>query len=188
MDRRQETVPAARTRGLVVTESKNEVLVYDLEAHHIHHLNPLAATVRRLCTGEQTMAGLAIASGLAEESVRIALSQLATANLLDGEVAVPRRAAGSSRRAFLRRSAIAGATAVPAIVSISAPRAAAAQSAGSRFYKCSNQQCDSQTACSLLCAPANACPPGCMKTTQYTCMNFDGPLVPNMCAVYCDCS
>ena len=37
--------PRARTEGLVVTELPDELLVYDLERHRAHCLNPTAALV-----------------------------------------------------------------------------------------------------------------------------------------------
>jgi hypothetical protein len=55
--------PLARTEELVTTTSKDEVLVYDKTAHHIHHLNASAAQVWYLCDGERTVADLAVETG-----------------------------------------------------------------------------------------------------------------------------
>lgn len=132
------------------------------------------------------MADVAIASGLTEESVRIALGKLANADLLVGEFFVTRRAVGSCRRSFLKKGGIA--IAVATVISITAPLAAQAQSAESRYDKCSNQACDERTACSLQCTSSAIRPSGCTKTQDYSCRNFDALLVPDMCAVYCDCS
>ena len=127
-------VPAARADGLIVTRSHDEVLVYDTGAHHLHHLNHLSAVVWRLCDGQRTVADLArlaqieVDGVVTVESVRLALTKLGAANLLDGELGAGLRGTGQSRRAFLRRSAIAGAAAIPVVVSISAPQAAAATS------------------------------------------------------------
>jgi hypothetical protein len=127
-------VPVARVDGLVVTVSNDEVLVYDTESHHLHHLNRLSAVVWRLCDGQRTVDDLVrqaqceVDGVVTSGSVRLALTKLASANLLDGETSVDHRDTGQSRRAFLRRAATTGAIAVPVIVSISAPQAAAATS------------------------------------------------------------
>jgi hypothetical protein len=127
-------VPAARADGLIVTRSHEEVLVYDTGAHHIHHLNHLSAAVWRLCDGQRTVGDLArlaqieVDGVVTVESVELTLTKLSTANLLDGEIGAGPRGTRQSRRAFLRRSAIAGAVAVPVVISISAPQAAAATS------------------------------------------------------------
>ncbi len=135
MDRMQEIAPAARVDGLVVTESRDELLIYDTGPHHIHHLNPLSAVVWRLCDGRRTMTNLVREAGrradgmVTAESVRLALVKLDEANLLVGRLGTDFRGTGQSRRDFVRRSAIGGAVAVPMIVSMSAPHAAAASSA-----------------------------------------------------------
>jgi hypothetical protein len=122
------TVPAARVENLVTTTSKDEVLVYDQDRHHIHHLNPTAAAVWSLCNGRRTVTEVAQAAGVDEEAVRLALRKLEDANLLDGTLEAGVRGTTQSRRSFMKKAAVAGAIAVPAIVSISAPHAAAAQS------------------------------------------------------------
>lgn len=118
-------VPAARSLDLVTTESKDEVLVYDQAVHHIHHLNASAAKVWRLCDGERTVSEIAMETGLAEDAVKLALRTLEDAQLLDAPLGTSLRGM-QSRRAFMKKAAIAGA--VPAIVSVTA---ASAQVAGS---------------------------------------------------------
>lgn len=126
--------PVARSDGLIVTGSNDEVLVYDTETHHIHHLNHLAAVVWQLCDGQRTVTDLAsraqvdVDGPVTAESIRLALAKLGAANLLDGNPGISLGGTGQSRRAFLRRSAFAGAVALPMIVSVSAPQAAAAAS------------------------------------------------------------
>lgn len=123
--------PMARIDGLVVTESKTEVLVYDTAHHHIHHLNAISAVIWRLCDGTRSLADLArdaksaARGAVSEMTVRLALGKLEDANLLDGPLAAGMRAVGSSRRTLLKRAAVAVAVAISANVSISAPNAAA---------------------------------------------------------------
>jgi hypothetical protein len=121
---RTSAVPAMRTHDLVTTESKDEVLVYDQEAHHIHHLNASAATVWRLCDGERTADEIAVEAGLTQDAVKLALRTLEDAKLLDGALASEMRGT-QSRRTFAKKAGIA---AIPAIVSITAPIAKAAAS------------------------------------------------------------
>jgi hypothetical protein len=157
MDRMPELVPVARTLGLVTNDVDDDVLVYDLDSHHLHHLNQMSATVWRLCTDSQTVAKVAIASGLTEECVRIALGKLADADLLVGDFPVPRRAAGSSRRALLKKGGMA--LAIPTVISITAPLAAQAASGGSGYYKCSNRRATRSPAV-LPAAPPTSVLPG----------------------------
>ena len=134
-------VPAARTIDLVTTESKDEVLVYDQAVHHIHHLNASAAMVWRLCDGERTVSEIAAEAGIAEDAVKLALRTLEDAQLLDGPLATTIRGT-QSRRAFMKKAAIAGA-AVPVVISVSAPSASAAKSG----------ECDNADDCVTLYGP-----------------------------------
>jgi hypothetical protein len=102
-------------------------LVYDKQCHHIHHLNATAAAIWRLCDGERTVCDLALHASIDEEAVRLALRKCEDARLLDGPLSTEMRGT-QSRRAFLRKAAVVGAVALPTIVSISAPSAAAASS------------------------------------------------------------
>lgn len=129
--KRHSTVPAARFENLVVTEAEEEVLVYDQQSHHIHHLNHSSAVIWRLCDGKRKVSEIrAVASNklngtVSEEMVKIAISSLDTAGLLSDPLHDDLRVDRSSRRTFLRRAAVSGAIAVPAIVSVTAPVAAA---------------------------------------------------------------
>lgn len=162
-----EYVPAARVDGLVVTESKNEVLVYDTTQHHIHHLNQMSAEVWRLCDGRRSVSDLVrevqlkVDGTVTQEGVRLALTKLEGANLLDAPLDAGMRGSGHTRRALLKRAAVAGAVAVPTIVSITAPTAAQTASqctGGSRPNGCdckNDNQCASGR-CNQngLCRPA----------------------------------
>lgn len=124
--------PLARAIDLVVTESASEVLVYDTAVHHIHHLNHVTAVIWRLCDGRQSIGDLVrharpeVGADVDEAVVRRALTQLDDAKLLDEPLDPGLRLGGTSRRSLLKKAAIA--SAVPMIVSISAPTAAMATS------------------------------------------------------------
>lgn len=118
--------PMARLDHLVVNEVGDEVLVYDQTTHAIHHLNAASTTVWRGCDGHTPVAGIAMSAGLTEETVRMALAKLADAGLLTTALPAALGGAAQSRRTFMKKAAIAGT--IPAIVSVTAPLAAQAQS------------------------------------------------------------
>lgn len=124
--------PRARVTDLVITESAGEVLVYDQVTHHIHHLNRMSVVVWRLCDGRRTaddlvrLARMKLGGDVDRLAVRLALTKLDEARLLDGPLDRELRLSGTSRRSLVKRAAVA--SAIPAIVSISAPSAAMASS------------------------------------------------------------
>ncbi len=126
--------PLARLDHLVMTQVRDEVLVYDQATHHIHHLNPTSHAVWAACDGARTVPAIAQAVGAALgaevslEVVNLALGQLGEANLLVGALPTVERESRSSRRTMVRRLAIAGGVALPALASISAPTAAQSSS------------------------------------------------------------
>jgi len=129
----RSTFPTARKENLVTKEVDGDLLVYDRERDHLHQLNRVAAAIWQLCDGRRSldtlglMAGAMIDVPLDQRSVRMALTKLDDALLLAEPLAPEFRLAGMDRRRFLKRSAI-GAGALPVIVSMSAPTAAAAAS------------------------------------------------------------
>jgi hypothetical protein len=121
--------PTRRTEGLVVERLDGEVLVYDLERHRAHSLEPRAAAIWNACDGLTEPAALARAAAaeatpLDEDVVRVVLERLARAHLLV-EPIVREARAGGSRRDLLRRAAALGGLAV---FTVSVPTAAFAAS------------------------------------------------------------
>ena len=122
--------PMARRDHLVMNQVGEEVLVYDETTHAIHHLNPTSHAVWAACDGTRTSAMIAQAAGavlgaeVSDVVVRLALSQLVTANLLVGKIPTEIEQPRHSRRTVLRRMAVAGGVALPVLASISAPAAA----------------------------------------------------------------
>ncbi len=158
-------VPARRAVGLAITETTDEVLIYDTERHHIHHLNATTSAVWRICDGAHAvdeiarLASLSLGQRLDETTVRLALTRLADANLLADPLPPDLRAARVSRRTFMRRAAVASAIAIPAIASTSAPAFAATPA------RC-GQYCNEQGDCTLdancaYCGPDNLCSAPC---------------------------
>ncbi len=120
----------ARFEHLVVTETADEVLLYDTEKHHIHHLNATTAAVWRHCDGTRSFGDLARLAGrelgaeVDEATVRLALTRLDGAGLLRDSLPADLRMSRMSRRGFIQRAGVAAAVAVPAIVSTTATASA----------------------------------------------------------------
>ena len=158
MKRRESVVPAARREGLALREVEGELLVYDLERHRAHCLNPAAARVWRQCDGRRTAGqiarSLAQTSDLpgGEGAVRLALRQLSRRRLLEGSVEGPPQAGFPTRREMGRRLGLAAAAALPLIVSIPAPLAVQAGT-----LKGVGAQCEADEECASRCCPANIC-------------------------------
>jgi hypothetical protein len=141
--------PKARTDGLLVEEMDGETLVYDLETHDAHCLNPAAALVWRSSDGNtpvRDMVPLLGQVGLPKEEVLVwmALSRLDDAGLVE-PVTLPGKKASFSRREVVRTLGLTAAMTllVPAAHSVVAPLALQAAS------------CITLAACQAL--PKNAC-------------------------------
>jgi hypothetical protein len=124
-------LPKARLENLSVRELPDEMLVYDLTSHKTHCLNPTSALVWRHCDGRTSLAELSrlvqqrLPLGDADAVVRLALEQLSRRGLLEAPVLPLTDAARASRRAALKKLALAAA-ALPLVMTIS--NAARAQS------------------------------------------------------------
>ena len=120
-------LPLARSEGLVVEELGDEVLVYDLAVKHAHCLSPTAAAVWRRCDGRTPPQALAQALSVDAVEIARAIDELDRCDLLVSPL-VP--GDGLSRRELgLKVTKVAaGAAALPLILSIAAPAAAATDS------------------------------------------------------------
>lgn len=120
--------PLARTNGLVVQETPDELLVYDLDSDKAHCLNETAARVWKACDGKNSVADIAalIGSDAGDDVVWLAIDQLNENNLLDAEMGS--RFAGMSRRDVIKKVGLGTMIALPIIASLAAPRSAMAAS------------------------------------------------------------
>jgi len=146
-----------------------ELLVYDLERHRAHCLNPPAAVVFKHCDGTRTVPELArvlhgeLGSPADPDCVWLALDRLGEAQLLRERVSRPSGQARISRRALVRRLGIA--VLLPAIVSVLAPTPA--EAAASCVSSCAAQPfgtpCSSTAPsnCFCTCDGAGNCVGGC---------------------------
>ena len=144
-------IPIARTEKLVVQDSANEVLVYDLETDTAHCLNETAAFVWSNCDGKKSVTEIEIlvtkkfGMGASSEFVWLALDSLKKSNLLKNSDTVETNFDGLSRRQVIKRIGFASMIALPLVSSIIAPSAAAAQSGGLAICggACIGKQCPS---------------------------------------------
>lgn len=126
-------VPRARKEGLLVEELPHELLVYDLERHKAHCLNPTAALVWKHCDGRTTVQEMArllakiLDASVDEDVVWCALNQLEKDHLLEEKIAWPVGVERISRRTLIRRVGMA-AVLLPLITTIVAPSAVEAAS------------------------------------------------------------
>src|ERR1700694_874954 len=121
-------VPRARTKGLVIHELPDEVLVYDRDRDKAHCLNQTAALVWKYCDGKTTVSNMALRLGrdlstehVDEKIVWYALDQLGKDHLLEEIVTPPAMLAGMSRREMVRVLGVAAVVAVPLVTSLVGP-------------------------------------------------------------------
>lgn len=139
-------LPCARREGLVIQELPDELLVYDLERHRAHCLNPAAVLVWNHCDGRTTVEGIAKLLGrelnvpVDEGIVRLALDQLGNARLLREQVTRQPSVSRASRRELLRRAGLIAAS-LPLVISIIAPTVVQAAS----ICSIANPDCNTAT-------------------------------------------
>lgn len=155
-------IPVARKEGLVVQETTEEVLVYDLSSNKAHCLNQTAAFVWKSCNGNNSISDITklfeteTGADVHEDLVWLAIDQLNEKNLLEAELAS--NFAGRSRREVIKKIGLAAVVALPIVASLTAPTSALA----STSCACVNPgACLTQTGCpsttncngSGICAP-----------------------------------
>ena len=157
-------LPKARQEMLTIRNLPEETLVYDLERHKAHCLNPTAALVWQHCDGQTTMAELArvlhdeLSIPNAAAVVRLALEQLDRRHLLEQPLNALSEVARRSRRDVLKKLG-AAAAALPVIMTIGAPRAKASISVA--------EQCNFV---GQACSTANPCPRPCLCSASNVCV------------------
>jgi Coenzyme PQQ synthesis protein D (PqqD) len=151
----EHLTPLARQQGLVVQKLDNEVLVYDLDRHRAHCLNPAAAAIWEHCDGQTSVAAMVqylqqtIHPAVDEAYVRHGLGQLAKCHILQRPTV---REVGLSRRETLRRLGAAAAIGLPIVASILAPTAAEAASCAGPGELCIGIPCCAGTCVAGYCA------------------------------------
>ena len=155
-------VPVARKEGLVIQETSEEVLVYDLTSNKAHCLNQTAAFVWKSCDGNNSIPEITklleseSGSAIHEDLIWLAIDQLSEKNLLEKELATS--FAGRSRREVIKKIGLAAVIALPVVASLTAPTSALA----STSCACVNPgDCLSQTSCpsTVNCNGSGICAP-----------------------------
>jgi hypothetical protein len=153
---RTKIAPCARKEGLLTEELSNEVLVYDLERHKAHCLNPAAALIWKHCDGRTSISEMvqllekSLGTSVDEDVVWCALNQLEKDYLLKEQVVWPVGMQRISRRTLIRRVGMA-AVLLPLVTTISAPTAHASAS------------------CGMPCGIGGTCPTGCVCCLDDVC-------------------
>lgn len=138
-----EDKPCARRDHLVVQPLDGELLAYDTESDQASVLNPTAAAIWQECNGKRSAAEIAarvskrLAAPVDAKLVWYTLRELSNKNLLAERVILPAEFQRLTRRDFIRRAGLVGASvALPVIASIAAPKIADAASCISSGSKC----------------------------------------------------
>ena len=169
-------IPHARSSGLIITDLDPEVIIYDKERDKAYCLNQTSALVWKYANGKRTVAEIAQAmehklhSPVDEQVVWFALQQLEKDRLMRADAALPKQAVGISRREFVKKMGMtAVAVTVPAVISMTAPLSAFAQSClpiTTQGCTSSSQCCDgcccttSNPANGVFCTTPTICNPG----------------------------
>src|SRR5215204_5827957 len=112
-------VPVARKEGLVIQETSEEVLVYDLTSNKAHCLNQTAAFVWKSCNGNNSIPEITrlfereTGAAATEDLIWLAIEQLNEKNLLEAEVLTG--FAGRSRREVIKKIGLATVAALPIV-------------------------------------------------------------------------
>lgn len=128
-------VPGVRQHGILVTVVGDETIVYDTETHKVHHLNPAQTCVWNACQVarpyDALLRELHVTAKMDDATLKQCLQQLQEASLMSPALPGAGKT-GMNRRRFMKMAGAAGAIAVPAIFSISAPAVAHAGRGQSR--------------------------------------------------------
>lgn len=119
-------LPKAKINDLVVQESGQEILLYDLVTNKAYCLNETSAIVYQACDGRKTIADLKKQSNFPDEIIFLALEELRRENLLEENFVS--LFDGMSRRQVIKKLGFPSLLVLPVISSVVAPAAAAAQS------------------------------------------------------------
>lgn len=155
-------IPVARKDGLVIQETSDEVLVYDLNSNKAHCLNQTAAFVWKSCNGDNSISEITrlfekeIGSAVQEDLIWLAIDQLNEKNLLAADLAS--KFAGRSRRDAIKKIGLAAVVALPVVASLTAPTSVLATASCACVVP---GDCGTQTGCPSLvnCNGLGVCAP-----------------------------
>ena len=123
-----------RTDDILVQDSGNELLIYDLKSNKAISLNETSALVWQFCDGKRSVSEISdemskrLKEPVSEDLVWLALDQFNSNGLLSNGEMVVSHFNGVSRREIVRKIGFASVVALPILSSIVVPIAANAQS------------------------------------------------------------
>jgi len=127
-------LPLANSENLVIQETKDELLIYNLKSNKAACLNQTAAAVWTMCDGKNDLPEIAsklekkFGYSIDDELIWFALDQLNKEGLLSNNGSPPNNFSRLSRREVLKKVGFASMIALPIVSSIVAPKAIRAQS------------------------------------------------------------
>lgn len=123
----KDVLPIARTEAILLQESGDEMLIYDLETDKAYNFNETASVIWKNCDGKTITKDLVAKYKLNEETIELAIDEFQKHGLLAEEIdtRVPKNR--MARRKFMLRAGTM-AMALPIVSVIVAPKAAYAQS------------------------------------------------------------
>lgn len=145
--------PVARKANLVIQETADEVLVYDLSSNKAHCLNQTAAFVWRACDGGHSIDEIGqllsseTGSQIPNEMVWLAIDQLQEKELLTSGSTLSE--GGKSRREMIKKVGLGLVVALPVVASLVAPKSAMASTSCTCV---TSGDCLAQAACPATCA------------------------------------
>ena len=149
--------PKAREDDIVVQNTPNELLVFDMKTNRAHCLNETVAEVWGRCDGTRSVSEIAESfEGANEDLVWLAIDELEKHDLLEAGEGLS--LSGRSRRELVKKIGFASVIALPVVASLAAPSnaLAAASCTCTAPGDCTTQtSCPSTTNCngSGQCAP-----------------------------------
>ena len=173
--------PLSRKENIVVQELEGEILVYDLSENKAFCLNETSALVWQACDGNKTPAEISsfiskqLNTPANEDLVWLALDELKKEKLIENGNELPNHFAGISRRDAIKKVGLSTLIALPVIVAVTSPAAAAA---GSYCGATRNMTCH----CNL-----NGGVPGGPPAAGGYCTDVDGACAPSPASATCQC-
>ncbi len=147
--------PIARNNDLVIQETGDELLIYDLKTNKAYCLNETSALIWKLCDGNHSAKDISdemsrkFKTLIYEDFVYIGLDQLGKDGLLEGDD--ENYFGGLSRREVIRKVGFGAVTTLPIISTVVAPQASRAQSGGAVLSLCTGPVTGSSCDIGLFC-------------------------------------
>lgn len=120
--------PLSRQQNIVIQETGQEILLYDLEKNKVYCLNQTSAMIWNICDGKKSIGEIVQFSGLPAEVVWLALDQLKDEKLIQNYGGSSSYFNNLSRREIIKKVGLASLVSLPLISAIIAPKAANAAS------------------------------------------------------------